>query len=145
MTNTVDTLTPKLARLRLDFPKMAQEAVTEASEMAADVIRINTPKSGITIRQRQQVNPERRMYYQSTLTGSVFKDKMTGITKHNPSQKIGYDDDDGWRAHFPDTGTYNIKTGRLQQPAQHFITKSQVQISLRTDKIFERKVKEVLS
>lgn len=138
MADIRDTVSPELERIKQELPRKARELVKEAGERAEEVIKANTPQSGITFAQRQQVRDSRKAYYTDSLVNSVYKTNITGAKQFEPRQRIGYDDDNGWRAHFTNYGTKH-------QKGQGFIEKARAIIIKDTEEIVERGIKEVFN
>ena len=138
MADIKDTVSPELERIKQELPKKARELVKESGERAEEVIKANTPQSGITFAQRQQVRDSRKPYYTDSLVNSVYKTGISGAKQFEPRQRIGYDDDNGWRAHFTNHGTKH-------QKGQKFIEKSRAVIIKETEEIIERGIKEVFN
>lgn len=138
MADIKDTVSPELERIKQELPKKARELVQEVGERAEEVIKANTPQSGITFAQRQQVRDSRKSYYTDSLVNSVYKTGVTGAKQFEPRQRIGYDDDNGWRTHFTNSGTKH-------QSGQRFIEKSRAVIVKDAEQIIERGIKEVLN
>jgi len=89
----------------------ARKAVREGATIFADTLKENTPVS----------NRDKGKHLQSDInTGSV-----TGSTGELEA-KVGYGTSEGWRAHFPNSGTHR-NGGSWKQKPQHFIEKSQSQ------------------
>ena len=123
MTKGLDEILANLTKLQVKAPKVAREAVTEASEEFEKQLKVNTPVYAF--------ETETRLKEDTAISG--FKGASDGIISKN----IGYGPKTGWRAHYPDDGT-------IYQPSQDFKEKTINQMTPKVKEIYAKKIKEAL-
>lgn len=123
MTDGLDGILSNLTRLQVKAPKVARKAVTEVAEEFEKRLKANTPRSGRGI-----------LPLADDTKISGFKGGTQGIF----SKDIGYGTEDGWRSHFPDSGT-------IYQKAQDFKEKTINEMTPVAREIFAEKIKEGLN
>lgn len=119
-----------LKRLKLNNKKQARAAVKEAAEKYAKVLRNVTPV-GDGIPAGHQLNSY------APLASSVVD---TGIKKDMDASfvvDVGFNKDQGWRAHFPDSGT-------VDQRAQKFVDRSREQSKETILSVYKKHMREAM-
>lgn len=122
MTTGLDAILSNLTKLQVKAPNAAREAVTEVAEEFEKQLQANTP-----------VDDKFIDHLRDDTAISGFKGASEGII----SKEIGYGNQTGWRARFPDSGT-------IYQRGQEFEEKTINQMTPVAKEIFAEKVKEGL-
>lgn len=122
MTSGLDEILSNLTKLQVKAPKTARAAVTEVAEEFEKQLKVNTPVG------RNFTN-----HLRDDTVVSGFKSASEGVV----SKEIGYGKENGWRAHFPNSGT-------IYQRGQEFEEKTINQMTPVAKEIFAEKVKEGL-
>lgn len=122
MTTGLDAILSNLTKLQVKAPNAAREAVTEVAEEFEKQLQANTPVDDKFIDNLRD---------DTAISG--FKGASEGII----SKEIGYGNQTGWRARFPDSGT-------IYQRGQEFEEKTINQMTPVAKEIFAEKVKEGL-
>lgn len=122
MTTGLDAILSNLTKLQVKAPNAAREAVTEVADEFEKQLQANTP-----------VDDKFIDHLRDDTAISGFKGASEGII----SKEIGYGNQTGWRARFPDSGT-------IYQRGQEFEEKTINQMTPVAKEIFAEKVKEGL-
>lgn len=107
--STKDTLSKKLSDLKVLLPTKAKEAVRESSVASASIVKKHTPRSGDSYARRTQRQASRIKYHSRPLADAVKTKVKMG---QNPSYTVGYNKNQGWRAHF-------LRGTKHQRPSNH--------------------------
>lgn len=119
MTTGLDAILSNLTKLQVKAPKAAREAVTEVAEEFEKQLQANTP-----------VDENFIDHLRDDTAVSGFKGASEGII----SKEIGYGNQTGWRAKYPDSGT-------IYQRGQNFEEKTINQMTPRAKEIYAKKIK----
>ena len=119
MTKGLDAILSNLTKLQVKAPKAARAAVTEVAEEFEKQLQANTP-----------VDEKFIDHLRDDTAGSGFKGASEGII----SKEIGYGNQTGWRAKYPDSGT-------IYQRGQNFEEKTINQMTPRAKEIYAKKIK----
>lgn len=122
MTTGLDAILSNLTKLQVKAPNAAREAVTKVADEFEKQLQANTP-----------VDDKFIDHLRDDTAISGFKGASEGII----SKEIGYGNQTGWRARFPDSGT-------IYQRGQEFEEKTINQMTPVAKEIFAEKVKEGL-
>lgn len=119
-----------LKKLKLNNQKQARSAVKEAAEKYAEILEQVTPiGDGIP------AGHERDKH--APLASSVVN---TGIKKDRDASfmtDVGFNKSQGWRAHFPDSGT-------VDQRAQKFVDRSREQSKEAILSVYKKHMREAM-
>lgn len=119
MTSGLDEILSNLTKLQVKAPKTARAAVTEVAEEFEKQLKANTP-----------VDEKFIDHLRDDTAVSGFKGASEGII----SKEIGYGNQTGWRAKYPDSGT-------IYQRGQNFEEKTINQMTPRAKEIYAKKIK----
>ena len=119
MTSGLDEILSNLTKLQVKAPKTARAAVTEVAEEFEKQLKANTP-----------VDEKFIDHLRDDTAVSGFKGASEGII----SKAIGYGNQTGWRAKYPDSGT-------IYQRGQNFEEKTINQMTPRAKEIYAKKIK----
>lgn len=119
MTKGLDAILSNLTKLQVKAPKAARAAVTEVAEEFEKQLQANTP-----------VDEKFIDHLCDDTAVSGFKGASEGII----SKEIGYGNQTGWRAKYPDSGT-------IYQRGQNFEEKTINQMTPRAKEIYAKKIK----
>lgn len=119
MTKGLDAILSNLTKLQVKAPNVAREAVTEVAEEFEKQLQANTP-----------VDEKFIDHLRDDTAISGFKGASEGIV----SKEIGYGNETGWRAKYPDSGT-------IYQRGQDFEEKTINQMTPRAKYIYAKKIK----
>ena len=119
MTKGLDAILSNLTKLQVKAPKAARAAVTEVAEKFEKQLKANTP-----------VDEKFIDHLRDDTAVSGFKGASEGII----SKEIGYGNQTGWRAKYPDSGT-------IYQRGQNFEEKTINQMTPRAKEIYAKKIK----
>lgn len=119
MTEGIEELLSNIKKLQVNNRKQGIKAVKEGAEHTQKVLAANTPKSS------------------GALASDVTQSGLRGSGQGEMEIDIGYGNAEGWRAHFPDSGT-------IHQRAQNFSEKSVEEARPKVLEIYAEHIREGL-
>lgn len=111
-----------LLRLSLDLPEKSEEVLTKVAENHSKRLKENTPSSGLS---------------NNSLKDAVLVEK-TKFLDLTPNKKVGFNWNQGWYAHFADSGT-------IYQKGQDFVNKTNKETNEESQNIIKSELREWLN